>query len=144
MPARLLAALQSPTVTPALEGSQGCRRTLTRDHNTEAVRMNALKPKSSPSMEERCPSRRRQINRVAKIQFGSGTLPRDCLVTDISDGGVRLHVEGFDVPDDFILLLTDDDIGAKERIYRVVWRLGYEIGAKFVGDARCIGASATG
>jgi hypothetical protein len=46
---------------------------------------------------------------------------------------VRLHVEGFDVADDFILPLTGDDIGAKERIYRVVWRLGYEIGAKFVG-----------
>jgi PilZ domain len=87
--------------------------------------MNALKPKSSPSVDERRRSRRRQINRVAKIQFGSGTLPRDCLITDISDGGVRLHVEGFDVPDDFVLLLTGDDIGAKERIYRVVWRLGY-------------------
>ena len=70
--------------------------------------MNALKLRSSPSVEER-----REINRVAKIQFGSGTLPRDCLITDISDGGVRLHVEGFDVADDFILLLTGDDIGAK-------------------------------
>ena len=79
------------------------------------------------------------VNRVAKIQFGSGTLPRDCLITDISDGGVRLHVEGFDVPDDFVLLLSGDDIGAKERIYRVVWRLGYEIGAKFVGHVRRTG-----
>ncbi len=78
------------------------------------------------------------------MQFGSGTLPRDCLITDISDGGVRLHVEGFDVPDDFILLLTGDDIGAKERIYRVVWRLGYEIGAKFVGHVRRTGIAATG
>ena len=60
--------------------------------------MNALMPKRLPSVEERRRSRRRQINRVAKIQFGSGTLPRDCLITDISDGGVRLHVEGFDVP----------------------------------------------
>ena len=75
---------------------------------------------------------------------GTGTLPRDCLITDISDGGVRLHVEGFDVPDDFILLLTGDDIGAKERIYRVVWRLGYEIGAKFVGHVRRTGIAAMG
>jgi PilZ domain len=102
------------------------------------------KPKALPSVEERRQSRRRQINRVAKIQFGSGTLPRDCLITDISDGGVRLHVEGFDVPDDFVLLLTGDDIGAKERIYRVVWRLGYEIGAKFVGHVRRTGVAATG
>ena len=106
--------------------------------------MNVLKPKSLPSVDERRRSRRRQINRVAKIQFGSGTLPRDCLITDISDGGVRLHVEGFDVADDFILLLTGDDIGAKERIYRVVWRLGYEIGAKFVGHVRRTGIAASG
>ena len=103
-----------------------------------------LKPKVSPSVDERRRSRRRQINRVAKIQFGSGTLPRDCLITDISDGGVRLHVEGFDVADDFVLLLTGDDIGAKERIYRVVWRLGYEIGAKFVGHVRRTGIAAAG
>jgi hypothetical protein len=109
----------------------------------KVVRMNALMSKSSLSVEERRRSRRRHINRVAKMQFGSGTLPRDCLITDISDGGVRLHVEGFDVPDDFILLLTGDDIGAKERIYRVVWRLGYEIGAKFVGHVRRTGLSAT-
>ena len=107
-----------------------------------------LKPKVSPSAAERRRSRRREINRVAKIQFGRGTLPRDCLITDISDGGVRLHVEGFDVPDDFILLLTGDDIGARERTYRVVWRLGYEIGyeigAKFVGHVRRTGIAATG
>src|SRR6202166_5474082 len=98
----------------------GCRRMSARDRNKEAVRMNLPNPKRVLSVEERRSSRRRMINRVAKIQFGSGTLPRDCLITDISDGGVRLHVEGFDVADDFILLLTGDDIGAKERIYRVV------------------------
>lgn len=101
-----------------------------------------LQPRSMPSIEERRRSRRRQMSRVAKIQFGTGALPRDCLITDISDGGVRLHVEGFDVPDDFILLLSGDDIGAKERIYRVVWRLGYEIGAKFVGHVRRSGLQA--
>jgi PilZ domain len=115
-----------------------------RDRNTKAVRMNLPRLKSLPSVEERRRSRRRQINRVAKLQFGTGTLPRDCLITDISDGGVRLHVEGFDVPDDFILLLSGDDIGAKERMYRVVWRLGYEIGAKFVGHVRRTGLSAAG
>jgi PilZ domain len=98
--------------------------------------MNVLKPKIPPSTEERRRSGRRQPSRMAKVQSGAGTLPRDCLVTDISDGGVRLHVEGFEVPDDFILLLSGDDISGKERIYRVVWRLGYEVGAKFVGHVR--------
>ena len=115
-----------------------------RDRNNEAVRMNLPKPKRVLSVEERRSSRRRMINRVAKIQFGSGTLPRDCLITDISDGGVRLHAEGFDIPDEFTLLLSGDDIGAKERSYRVVWRLGYEIGAKFVGHVRRTGIAGTG
>src|SRR5580704_13949777 len=125
MPAGRLAVLQSPTATYFPEGSRGFRRSLRATATQKAVRMNALKPqvllklKVSPSVEERRRSRRREINRVAKIQFGSATLPRDCLITDISDGGVRLHVEGFDVPDDFILLLTGDDTGARERIYRV-------------------------
>ncbi len=81
---------------------------------------------------ERRRSRRYLLNRMAKIQLGLGALPRDCLVTDMSDGGVRLHVEGFDVPDEFVLLLSGEGLGAKERAYRVVWRLGSEIGAKFV------------
>ena len=86
--------------------------------------------------DERRLSRRRVLNRVAKIRPGNGALPRDCLITDISDGGVRLHVEGFDVPEDFVLLLSGDDIKSKERAYKVVWRSGYEIGAKFLGDVR--------
>jgi hypothetical protein len=86
--------------------------------------------------DERRLSRRRVLNRIAKIRLGNGTLPRDCLITDISDGGVRLHVEGFDVSDEFVLLLSGDDIKSKERAYKVVWRSGYEIGAKFLGNVR--------
>ncbi len=96
----------------------------------------------SPKPHDRRQSRRRLLNRTAKIQLGNGTLPRDCLITDISDGGVRLHVEGFDVPDEFVLLLSGDDVAAKERVYKVVWRLGYEIGAKFLGHVRRGSASA--
>jgi len=91
-------------------------------------------PLSKPGDRRR--ARRRAINRTAKIQLANGTLPRDCLVTDISDGGVRLHVEGFDVPDEFVLLLSGEGLGAKERTYRVVWRLGYEIGAEFVRNVQ--------
>ena len=90
---------------------------------------------SSGKDPDRRRARRRLINRMAKIQLGSGTLPRDCLITDISTGGVRLHVEGFEVPDNFVLVLSGDDL-AKECSYRVVWRLGHEIGARFVGLVR--------
>jgi hypothetical protein len=97
--------------------------------------------KAKGKAKERRRGNRRQFRRVAKVQFGNGTLPRDCLVTDISTGGVRLHVEGFEVPDDFVLLLSGDDL-AKECNYRVVWRLGHEIGARFMGLVRRGGAGA--
>jgi hypothetical protein len=90
---------------------------------------------SSANPADRRQAPRRLINRTAKIQLGNGGLPRDCIITDISTGGVRLHVEGFDVPDDFVLLLCRDDL-AKECNYQVVWRLGHEIGARFVGLVR--------
>jgi PilZ domain len=109
---------------------------LRRGRNIEPCIMNLPKPESSLKPDERRRTQRRLLNRVGKIQVGSGTLPRDCLITDISDGGVRLHVEGYEVPDNFVLLLTGDDMAAKERAYRVVWRLGFEIGARFVGFLR--------
>jgi hypothetical protein len=86
-------------------------------------------------------ARRRLMNRMAKIQLAAGTLPRDCLITDISTGGVRLHVEGFEVPDHFVLMLSGGDL-AKEASYRVVWRLGHEIGARFVAPVRRGGSAA--
>jgi len=89
-----------------------------------------------PAPENRRRSQRRVLNRPAKIHFGLGTMPRDCIVTDISDGGVRLRIDGFDVPDEFVLLLAEDGYSSKERAYKVVWRLGPELGAKFLGHHR--------
>ena len=77
-------------------------------------------------------SNRRTINRHAKLQLADGGLARDCVVTDISDGGVRLHVEGFEVPDRFVLLLSDGEGGARPRNCKAVWRLGFELGAEFL------------
>ena len=97
---------------------------------------------SADQAADRRRARRRLINRVAKIQIGSGTLPRDCLITDISTGGVRLHVEGFEVPEEFVLHLTGEGIIAKECAYRVVWRLGHEVGARFMGVVHRKGTAA--
>src|SRR5215213_8245777 len=72
---------------------------------------------------------RHAVRGLAKIQTGSGSLPRDCWITDISDGGVRLHSERTDVPDEFILVLPGVQ-GRRE--CRVAWRLGHEIGAEFI------------
>jgi hypothetical protein len=41
--------------------------------------------------EDRRRSPRRLVNRMGEIHVGAGMLPRDCLVTDISDGGARLQ-----------------------------------------------------
>jgi len=86
-------------------------------------------------LEEKRQSQRHRLYRVAKIEFGAGIQARDCQVIDISDGGVRFHVEGFDVPDEFVLLLSGDGV-VRENAYRVVWRRGYEVGAKFVRVVR--------
>ena len=38
-------------------------------------------------------SERRVCSRLAKIHLGAGSLPRDCTITDISDGGVKVVAE---------------------------------------------------
>jgi len=48
---------------------------------------------------------RRLCRRVAKIQFGNGSLPRDCTITDVSDGGVKLIAEYLDIPPEFTIIL---------------------------------------
>jgi hypothetical protein len=92
------------------------------------------------SAAEQRRSRRRAVNRIAKIVLAPDwppertvdVTPRDCLVTDLSTGGVRLHVEGFSVPDEFVLLHRIAG-GLEGFRYRVVWREEDEIGASFVG-----------
>jgi hypothetical protein len=49
----------------------------------------------SPMPKERRRSPRRSLYRMAKIKVGVGILAHDCIVIDISDNGVQLHVPGF-------------------------------------------------
>jgi hypothetical protein len=86
-----------------------------------------FKPRAKP--ENRRRTERHAVGGLAKIQLGTGSLPRDCWVSNISDGGARLHAEGMDVPDEFTLVLTGN---GGRRDCRVAWRLGHEIGAQFV------------
>jgi hypothetical protein len=86
-----------------------------------------FKPRAKP--EERRRTERHAVSGLAKIQLGTGSLPRDCWVSNISDGGVRLHAEGMDVPDEFTLVLSGG-----RRDCRVVWRLGHEVGAQFIDN----------
>jgi len=55
--------------------------------------------------------------------------PRYCLVTDMSDGGIRINAIGYNVPDEFGLRLTGNAI---PRRYKVIWRAGHNVGAKLI------------
>ena len=86
--------------------------------------------------KEKRKSPRRAVSLRVKIEIAEGALTRDCLVTDISDHGVRLYVEGLEVPDAFVLLMGEPDGSIRPRPCQVVWRLGYELGVKFTDAPR--------
>ena len=73
-------------------------------------------------------SERRLCRSLAKIQFGTGSLPRDCTITDISDGGVRVIAQNLDVPAEFTLILATGG----PRLCRLAWRIGCEFGVQFI------------
>jgi hypothetical protein len=85
-------------------------------------------------MRDRRKTPRRAISRLAKIEIGSSVY--GCLVTDLSEGGVRLYIEGVEVPETFVLLMPDDDGIIRPRDCQVIWRLRYEIGANFTDVPR--------
>ncbi len=80
-------------------------------------------------IKERRRSVRYSFNRYARIQAELAGPSRDCLIVDMSETGVRLHAELADVPGEFTLVVTGAE--RPRRTCRVVWRLGYEIGAEF-------------
>ena len=82
--------------------------------------------------EERRGATRRHVFHTVKMLIGADTAPRDCLILRISDGGVRLYVVGFDVPDEFVLLLSGDDGIEEQNKFKVVWRQDNEVGAELV------------
>jgi hypothetical protein len=81
--------------------------------------------------DNRRKSQRFAINGRAKIHFGVGTLPRDCTIIDISDGGVRLIVENVEIPENFTLIFSSGE----GRECRLAWRIGCEFGAQYLGSA---------
>ena len=82
---------------------------------------------------ERRKSPRHSFNRYARIQVEMAGLSRDCLIVNMSDDGVRLHSEIGEIPNDFTLVVAG--AARPRRSCRVVWRLGFEIGATFTDVA---------
>lgn len=73
-------------------------------------------------------SERRLCKRVAKIQFGTGSLPRDCTITDVSQGGAKIIAEYLDIPSQFTIIFST----GSQRQCRLAWRIGCELGAEFI------------
>jgi hypothetical protein len=70
---------------------------------------------------------RRPSVRAAKVQARSETPPCDCLITEMSDGGIRLRAASGRVTNRFTLILSNS-----RRECQVIWRTGNEVGAEFV------------
>jgi hypothetical protein len=59
--------------------------------------------------------------------------PRGCIVTNVSDGGAKVHIRSADLPDVFVLHFTET---GRKRHCRVVWRQGAEVGVAFTDKAQ--------
>jgi hypothetical protein len=111
-----------------LFGAYSCRERYWGGRNLEPSIMSSLRP------EERRRSHRYHY-RVAKIEFEAGIHARACHLIEISDSGVRLHVKGLHIPDEFVLLTSGNGI-VQENTYKVISRRGHRVSAKFVGILR--------
>ena len=90
-------------------------------------------------MEKRV-SKRKSLLRSAKIYRPDYSPLCGCTVQDLSDTGVRLHIEKYDrksaeIPAEFILSFTSDEAGLNERSVtrkcQTVWMRGSQLGATF-------------
>jgi hypothetical protein len=77
---------------------------------------------------DRRKSERRLCRRIAKIQCGAGSLPRDCTITDVSSGGVKVVAEYLEIPAQFTIIFAPDHA----RQCKLAWRIGHEFGAEFI------------
>ncbi|MEJ2623287.1 MAG: hypothetical protein P8Z80_01700 [Pseudolabrys sp.] len=84
--------------------------------------------KQKPKFKERRKAPPRVIDHMAEFQAGMGSLPRQCMVTNISGTGARLFTEILDVPERFTLSITGEGVIYRHEC-RLVWRLGGELGA---------------
>jgi hypothetical protein len=78
---------------------------------------------------ERRHAKRHRVEYLATMLTGGGRAARYCLVTEMSDGGIRINASGYTVPDEFALRLTGN---AAPRHYRVIWRINHDVGAMLI------------
>jgi hypothetical protein len=85
--------------------------------------------------KERRKQPRLVVNRTTTWRAERGS-PRQCLITNISADGARLFTEDA-VPEQFELVIADNVV----RRCQVMWRLGGEIGVRFLDGALPLGRS---
>jgi hypothetical protein len=84
------------------------------------------------NFEERRENPRHRVGRLATMKLGIGIAPRYVLITNTSVEGVRLQLNGVDVRDEFVLLFHGGGGPARDGTYKIVWRQGQDVGAKFI------------
>jgi hypothetical protein len=84
--------------------------------------------------EERRRTPRHRLGRLATIKLGIGMEPRYVLVTNASEEGVRLQLNGIEPHDEFVLLFHGNGGPARDGTYKLIWRHGPDVGAKYVND----------
>jgi hypothetical protein len=128
---RLAEIEEEPHACMTLRTSLAGRQAFEREEVTRYGRgKRCVVTRDQAMAEERRRSPRYPFGRMAAIMVGSNE-EHSCLVKDYSDGGVRLQANGFEVPDNFALIFAPNEPAQSGR-YRVVWRLGKDIGAKLI------------
>jgi hypothetical protein len=89
---------------------------------------------TSLDIDEKRRSPRQRLGRLATIKLGAGLPPRYVLVTNVSEDGVRLFLNGVEVIDEFVLLFHGNGGPARDGTYKLAWRKDNDVGAKFVSD----------
>jgi hypothetical protein len=77
---------------------------------------------------ERRRSPRQRVEYLATVVAGGAA--RSCVVTEISDGGVRITAHGYKVPDEFVLRFSEN---GPAKAYKAIWRIGHDVGARLIG-----------
>jgi hypothetical protein len=85
-------------------------------------------------VDEQRHSPRQRLGRLATIKLGAGMPPRCVLVTNVSEDGVRLLLNGIEAIDEFVLLFHGNGGPARDGTYRLAWRKDNDIGARFVNN----------
>ena len=71
--------------------------------------------------------RRRPYKRAAKIKYHPGSLPRDCIITEVSERGAKIVTEDDDIPVEFTIIFST----GHSHQCQLRWRTGNELGVKF-------------